>query len=66
VAAQDIERLVQPFQRLTPDRNSLPEGLGLGLSIVAAIAAAHHAVLDVQTRERGGLRIEVRFPPNRP
>jgi signal transduction histidine kinase len=62
VAAEDIERLLQPFQRLTPDRVSIREGLGLGLSIVAAIAAAHHAALDVQTREPGGLRIEVRFP----
>ena len=62
VAAEDIERLLQPFQRLTPDRTSLREGLGLGLAIVAAIAAAHHAVLDVQAREHGGLQIEVRFP----
>lgn len=62
VAAEDIERLLQPFQRLTPERTSLREGFGLGLSIVAAIAAAHHAVLDVHAREHGGLRIEVRFP----
>jgi signal transduction histidine kinase len=62
VDAEDIDRLLQPFQRLTPDRTSLREGLGLGLSIVAAIAAAHHAVLDVQAREHGGLRIDVRFP----
>jgi signal transduction histidine kinase len=62
VAAEDIERLLQPFQRLTQDRASFREGLGLGLSIVAAIAAAHHAVLDVQPREQGGLRIEVCFP----
>jgi signal transduction histidine kinase len=62
VAAEDIERLLQPFERLTPNRTSFREGLGLGLSIVAAIAAAHDAVLDIQAREQGGLRIEVRFP----
>jgi signal transduction histidine kinase len=62
VAAEDIERLLQPFQRLTPDRTSDREGLGLGLSIVSAIAATHDAVLDVQAREHGGLRIEARFP----
>lgn len=62
VAGEDIDRVLQPFERLALDRTAFPGGLGLGLSIVAAIAAAHHAALDIQAREQGGLRIEVRFP----
>ena len=57
----EIERLLQPFQRLAPARAGHRDGVGLGLSIVAAIARAHHAVLDIRPRDHGGLEIEVRF-----
>lgn len=62
VPAAEIERLLQPFHRLVPDRVGHRDGLGLGLSIVAAIAAAHEAALEIEPREPGGLRVEVRFP----
>jgi signal transduction histidine kinase len=38
VPAGQIQRLLQPFQRLSPDQTDQPGGSGLGLSIVAAIA----------------------------
>ena len=38
-------------------------GLGLGLAIVSAIAAAHGAELRAVTRAAGGLAVEVTFPP---
>ena len=46
----EVERLFQPFQRLDPRRASYPDGHGhgLGLSIVRAIAIAHHA--DITAR----------------
>jgi signal transduction histidine kinase len=62
VPAAEIDRLLQPFQRLAPDRAGHLDGFGLGLSIVAAIATAHDAVLAVRPGEQGGLRVEVRFP----
>ena len=62
VPASEIERLLQPFQRLAPDRLGHREGFGLGLSIVAAIADAHDARLDIRPGEKGGLRVEVTFP----
>ncbi len=62
VPADEIQRLLQPFQRLVPDRVAHPDGLGLGLSIVAAIATAHHASLDVRPGRDGGLDVAVRFP----
>ena len=61
VPAEDVQRLLQPFQRLAPDRTGTGDGLGLGLSIVAAIATAHDAVLDIKPREHGGLSVEARF-----
>ena len=57
VPETEVERLLRPFQRLGADRVGHREGLGLGLSIVAAVADAHDATLDVRAaacrRSRG-------------
>jgi signal transduction histidine kinase len=62
IDGDQIDRLLQPFQRLTQERTGQGAGFGLGLSIVAAIVDAHHAALDVRPGASGGLRVEVRFP----
>ena len=62
VSADEVERLLQPFHRLGPDRSGHREGFGLGLSIVSAIATAHEAALDIHPGEDGGLIVEVWFP----
>jgi signal transduction histidine kinase len=56
------DRLLQPFQRLGPDRTSHDKGVGLGLSIVQAISDAHGADLSLQPKAGGGLKVEVLFP----
>ena len=48
VPPDQIRRLLEPFQRAAPDRTASPNGLGLGLSIVAETAEAHAASLDVR------------------
>ena len=62
VPSDEVERLFQPFQRLT-GRTGHTSGHGLGLSIVQAIAGAHRAELTARARPEGGLGIEVVFPP---
>ena len=66
VPSSEVERLLQPFQRLASTRGSDADGHGLGLSIVAAIASAHDATLAAKPRSGGGLRIAVEFPQLRP
>jgi signal transduction histidine kinase len=62
----EVDRLVQPFQRLDTARTSNGTGHGLGLSIVAAIATAHGATLSAHAPSEGGLNIEVSFAPPQP
>ena len=63
VPADQIERLLQPFQRLKPDRTGDTVGHGLGLSIVRAIATAHDATVQIRPNDGGGLHVTVAFPP---
>jgi signal transduction histidine kinase len=63
IPADQVTRLLEPFERLPAARSADADGLGLGLSIVAAIAKAHHAVLAVGPGPQGGLSIEISFPP---
>jgi len=63
VPADQASQLLQPFVRLVADRAGHPDGHGLGLSIVRAIATAHDARLNVRPRPGGGLTVTVHFPP---
>jgi signal transduction histidine kinase len=64
VPPDQLGRLFQPFQRLAPARGATgKDGLGLGLAIVSAIAAAHNAELRARPRPAGGLTVEIVFPP---
>lgn len=59
----EVPALFEPFRRRCATRAAAEPGggLGLGLSIVAAIAAAHQAELRAQAQPGGGLKVTVRF-----
>jgi signal transduction histidine kinase len=57
----EVARLFEPFRRLDPDRTANTNGVGLGLSIVDAIATAHRASLTALAQPEGGLAVEVSF-----
>jgi signal transduction histidine kinase len=61
IAPDQLPRMFQPFQRLGQTR-AVTTGLGLGLAIVAAIAAAHDAALTARPNPDGGLTVDLRFP----
>ncbi|WP_433509154.1 sensor histidine kinase [Nonomuraea sp. CA-143628] len=62
LAQEDVDRLARPFERLGADRTGSENGSGLGLSIVAAIAAAHGGRLDLLARPQGGLGVSIALP----
>jgi signal transduction histidine kinase len=59
IAPGDVSRLLEPFQRSAADPRSDRDGLGIGLSIVAAIVDAHHGVLSLWPIPQGGLDVTV-------
>jgi hypothetical protein len=62
----EVGQLERPFRRGGAERTCSDGGVGLGLSIVAAIAAAHHGTVELEERQRGGLRVTVKLPHARP
>jgi signal transduction histidine kinase len=56
---QEVDRLTQPFERLGVERTG---SSGLGLSIVAAVVAAHGGRVALLARPEGGLRVSVTLP----
>jgi signal transduction histidine kinase len=62
IPSGELTRLFQPFQRLTARGGPSADGVGLGLTIVQAIASAHDATVTAHPRTGGGLGIDVAFP----
>ena len=60
ISPADARRIFQPFQRLS-DRAS-HDGAGLGLAIVASIAAIHGGTATARPRDDGGLSVTVTMP----
>jgi signal transduction histidine kinase len=60
VPADMVERLFLPFARL--DDRVRHDGFGLGLTLVASIAAVHGGTVDATAVPTGGLDISVRLP----
>lgn len=58
-----LERVMQPFQRLDPSRSRDTGGAGLGLHITRSLLAAQGGTLSLANRPTGGLRAEVRLSP---
>ncbi|MDQ0373712.1 sensor histidine kinase [Cellulomonas humilata] len=54
--------LVLPFRRAAADRTAAVSGVGLGLTVVRAVADHHGGVLVLTPRTDGGLVTELRLP----
>ncbi|MBC6458619.1 HAMP domain-containing histidine kinase [Actinomadura sp. HBU206391] len=62
VPAHRVPELFEPFRRLHAPRTGTSDGVGLGLSIVAAIADAHDAKVSAAPNTDGGLTVSVSVP----
>jgi two-component system, OmpR family, sensor kinase len=63
----DVRRRVfERFFRADPSRSRASGGSGLGLSIVAAIAAAHGGRVEAESPDGGGATFRILLPPEPP
>ncbi|RMB11714.1 ATP-binding protein [Eilatimonas milleporae] len=62
ISAEDRQRVVQPFERLSPARESGLGGHGLGLAIAMAVAEGHDGTLRLAANTPTGLIAAIRFP----
>jgi signal transduction histidine kinase len=60
ISLADAGRIFEPFQRLT--ERTTHDGFGLGLAIVASIAAIHGGTVTARPRDAGGLAVTVTIP----
>lgn len=65
ISSADAATLFQPFRRLGQDRTGSDRGVGLGLSIVQAVAAAHGGSARATPVEGGGLDVVVSLERDR-
>ena len=66
VAPYELETVFEPFRRLGHERVRSEKGLGLGLSIVRAVARAHGGEASAAPGPDGGLSVTVRLPAHQP
>lgn len=60
VAEDQLERIMQPFERGETARTT--QGSGLGLAIVSRIARLHHGTVEAINHPQGGLQVCVHIP----
>jgi signal transduction histidine kinase len=61
IAAEDLERMFQPFVQLDPSTSGTTSGLGLGLHIVRRVVDLHEGSIDV-THHDGCVTFRVTLP----
>jgi two-component system OmpR family sensor kinase len=62
LSAEDSERAFERFYRADSSRTRASGGSGLGLSIVAALVAAHEGTVSLDTRPGEGATFRVLLP----
>jgi signal transduction histidine kinase len=65
IPAEKVSQVTSPFFQVDGAMHRQFAGTGLGLNIVAKLAALHGAKLEIESREGVGTAVSVRFPPAR-
>jgi two-component system, OmpR family, sensor histidine kinase CpxA len=66
VPPEALDRIFEPFYRVTEGQEHQTGGTGLGLSIAQRIAIVHGGSIRARNRSSGGLEMEILLPVNKP
>lgn len=62
IPVDKMDKVFQPYTRLTPDHSGHPGGMGLGLSIARNIARAHGGEVTLSNQPGHGLEVKLWLP----
>ena len=62
ISAEALPHIFERFYRADKVRSSTSQGTGLGLYIVRAICSAHGGVINVESIEGHGTKVEIELP----
>jgi len=65
IAADDLERILNPFEKVRGNAAISHEGTGLGLYLTNALTEMHGGTLAIDSEPAKGTTVTVRFPPER-
>jgi signal transduction histidine kinase len=66
IPEQDMQRVLEPFQRLDPARQRNTSGVGLGIPIALRVVTAAGGTLRLINRPAGGLCAQIDLPRQSP
>lgn len=66
IPAEALDRVFEPFFRLSRDEHSIIEGSGLGLAICRELVTQLHGEISVSSVAGEGTLVSVRFPVTSP
>lgn len=62
VAGDQLERIFEPFVRISAERSEAGSGGGIGLAIARAAIERHGGTIQASNRRGGGLMVTIRLP----
>lgn len=65
IAADEVQRMMQPFSRIDGGGQGEQEGTGLGLWLTKALVELHGGTMDLKSEDGAGTMVVVRFPADR-
>jgi signal transduction histidine kinase len=65
IAAENLDRVFEPFVQVDSQLNRQHQGTGLGLAIVKAVMALHQGAVELKSIKGNGTEVTVIFPPDR-
>jgi two-component system cell cycle sensor histidine kinase PleC len=65
IRANDLSRIMQPFEQVRGTVAHTHEGTGLGLYLTKSLAEAHGGTLEIESVVGKGTTVKVCFPPER-